>query len=307
METWQLNTFSVVAKNLHFTKAAEELKLTQSAVSHQIKSLEEELGVKLFLRKNKQNFLTPQGKKVLNYAERILLQIELMRKEIKENKDSLQGKIKIVAVPRSLNVPFHEIKREFQMMYPDIELFFESAINSDTVFENVRKGISDIGFTTQNQDFQDLLMIPFGKFEMLFVVGKNHPLNKKKKAILSDLENEEWALFEEGSWLRKQTDNIFLQQNFVPKIVSESNDGAVIRSLIKENSCVGFLPNWGIIDALEEKKLISVTIKDVKNSVPLNIAISAGNSSKLTGLFINFLLEKKLKGIETYKNSKVEI
>jgi DNA-binding transcriptional LysR family regulator len=304
MEIWQLNTFRVVAKTLHFTKASEELKLTQSAVSHQIKSLEEDLGVRLFSRDKRHISLTSQGNRVLDYANKMLNQIDIMKREIEENKESLQGTLKIVAVPRSLNSPFSQIKHDFQSKYADIDLRFEAVLESEAVFENIRKGISDIGFTTKNEDFGDLLPIPWGKFEMLFVVGKKHPLAYKKEVSLDQLKEDEWVLFEEDSWLRRRTNEIFSNHNFKPRKISESNDGAVVSSLIKDGVGVGFLPSWGIVDILDEGKLIQVKLKKVKCDTPLNIVILPSNQPKLVSVFVNYLIEKKVEGIDLYKNLK---
>ena len=124
MELWQLNTFRVVAEKLHFTRASEELNLTQSAVSYQIKSLEKELGVKLFNRNKRKISLTSQGQKVLKYANKMLQQIDKMKREIKENRETLSGEIKIVASTRSLSSPFPKIKKAFQKIYEDAELSF---------------------------------------------------------------------------------------------------------------------------------------------------------------------------------------
>lgn len=307
MEIWQLNTFSVVAKNLHFTRASRELNLTQSAVSHQIKSLEEELGVRLFFRDKRKISLTSKGLLVLEYANKMLNQVREMQREIEENKETLQGTLKLVAVPRSLNSPFYQVKRHFESIYPDINLFFEAVISSEAVFENIKKGISDIGFTTENEDFRDLLPIPYGSFEMLFLVGKNHRLAGRKEIELKELEDDEWLLFEKGSWLRRKTDEIFLQQNFNPKTVSETNDGATVFLLIKDGGGVGFLPKWGILDGLEEEKVIPVKLKGVKSYTPLNIVIKPENHSKLISVFIDYLLKKQLEGIEVDKKPKTNL
>jgi LysR family transcriptional regulator, carnitine catabolism transcriptional activator len=300
MEIWQLNTFKVVANTLHFTRASKELNLTQSAVSYQIKSLEEELGVRLFSRDKRKVSLTSQGDRVLDYANKMLDQIEVMRREIDENKESLEGLLKVVAVPRSLNNPFIEIRREFHKLYPGIDLRFEAVLESEAVFDNVRKGISDIGFTTRNKDFRDLLPIPYGKFEMVFVVGKTHRLANVKTVGFNDLQAEEWILFEEESWLRRKSDEMFLEHNFKPKKITDSNDGNVVSSLIKEGEGVGFLPSWGIVDILEENKLAEVKIKGVKSNTPINIVILPESRSKLVSVLINYLLDKKVKGIDLY-------
>jgi DNA-binding transcriptional LysR family regulator len=304
MEIWQLNTFKVVAKTLHFTQASQELNLTQSAVSHQIKSLEQELGVRLFLRDKRKISLTSQGNRVLDYANKMFRQIEVMRNEIEDNKETLEGLVRIVAVTRSLNCPFSEFQRDFQSIYPEIDLKFDSVYEYSAIFENLRKGISDIGLTVRNEDSGDLLSIPYGQFELLFVVGRNHRLAKRKTVNIKDLENEKWILFEEGGWLRAKTDEIFKDNNFNPKNISDSNDGNIVCSLIKEGEGVGFMPSWGIWEALEEEKLIHVKIKDVIFKAPLNIVVSPNNRSKLISVFINYLLEKKVSGIDPYKKSK---
>jgi DNA-binding transcriptional LysR family regulator len=304
MEIWQLNTFKVVAKTLHFTQASYELKLTQSAVSHQIKSLENELGVKLFLREKRKISLTSQGNRVLDYANKMFRQIEVMRNEIEDNKETLEGLVKIVAVTRSLNCPFSEFQRDFQSIYPEIDLKFDSVYEYSTIFDNLRKGISDIGLTVRNDDLGDLLSIPYGQFELLFVVGKNHRFANRKTVNIKDLENDKWVLFEKGGWLRAKTDEIFKKHNFDPKNISDSNDGNIVYSLIKEGESIGFMPSWGIFEALEDGKLIHIKVKDVSFKAPLNIVILPNNRSKLISVFINYLLEKKIKGIDPYKKSK---
>lgn len=301
MEIWQLNTFSIVAKNLHFTRASEELNLTQSAVSHQIKSLEEELGVQLFNRDKRKISLTSQGRVVLNYAQKMLHQVDVMRQEIEENKETLQGTLKLVGVPRSLNTPFFRIKRDFESIYPDIDLFFEAVLESELVFENVKKGISDLGFTTEFEDTRGLLQIPYGSFEMLFVVGKNHHLAVKKEVELAELKEEYWVLFENGSWLRRKTDEIFSKTNFAPRKFTETNDGATIFLLLADGAGVGFLPRWGILDGLSEGKIVSVKLKGIRAFSPINIVIKPDNNSKLVSVLVDYLLKKQVEGIELVK------
>jgi DNA-binding transcriptional LysR family regulator len=304
MEIWQLNTLKVVAQTLHFTQASKELKLTQSAVSHQIKSLEEELGVILFSRDKRKISLTPEGHLVLEYANKILNEVKIMRAEIEENKESLQGTLKIVTVTRSLNSPFYQVKRDFESLYPEIDLFFESVVETETIFENIRRGVSDVGFTAANEGMEDLLPIPYGQFEMLFVVGKNHPLSGRREVRLKELQDKKWLLFEEGSWFRKKTNEIFARHDFEPIHFSESNDGATIFLLITDGAGVGFLPRWGIIDGLEEGKIIPIKIKGVKALGSLSLVIKPDNRSKLVSVFIDYMLKKQVEGFDIYKKSK---
>jgi DNA-binding transcriptional LysR family regulator len=300
MEIWQLNTFRVVAKNLHFTKASQELNLTQSAVSYQIKSLEEELGVKLFNRNKRKITLTSKGETVLDYANKMLHQVEVMKHEIKENRENLKGELKIVIVTRSLDSPFPRIRKDFCKKYEDIQLSLQTVLDTEDVLDHIRKGNADIGFTVKNAmnifDFDGLLTIPHGVFEMLFVVGKDHPFAGKKKISLEDLKDEEWILFEPGSWLRNLTDKIFKLHNFLPKNIYETNDGAVIRSMVKNGEGISLLPGWGILDALKSGTLISLKPKNVIASIQANIVVLSAQRSKLVSAFIDYMLEKRLEG-----------
>src|SRR5262245_46226971 len=97
MEISQLRTFRTVAETLNFTRAAERLHLTQSAVSHQIKALEEELGEPLFIRAKRGVKLSQAGKAALEYVERILEDMEALRKRVSGHKDEPQGRVRVAA------------------------------------------------------------------------------------------------------------------------------------------------------------------------------------------------------------------
>ena len=93
MEVWQLRTIREVAETLNFTKASEKLYLTQSAVSHQIKALEEEFGVPLFIRGKRGVILTDAENIALEYAERILDEAEEMRERVIGREKALVGRV----------------------------------------------------------------------------------------------------------------------------------------------------------------------------------------------------------------------
>ncbi|MDQ3061861.1 MAG: LysR family transcriptional regulator, partial [Acidobacteriota bacterium] len=102
MELWQLRTFRAVAENLNFTKASEQLFLTQSAVSHQIKSLEAEFGVPLFIRGKRGVLLTDAGKTALLYAIKILDEAEEMREFVAGRERALAGRVRVAAATQAL-------------------------------------------------------------------------------------------------------------------------------------------------------------------------------------------------------------
>ena len=102
MELWQLRTFRMVAATLNFTRAAKELNLTQSAVSHQIKALETELGEPLFIRAKRGVRLSESGKLALEHAERILDDAETLRERVSGRKQAAAGSVRVAAATQAL-------------------------------------------------------------------------------------------------------------------------------------------------------------------------------------------------------------
>ena len=102
MELWQLRTFSEIAEISNFTKASEKLNLTQSAVSHQIKALESELGVKLFVRAKRGVVLTEDGKTALKHARIILAQADEMMEVLAGRERRLTGTVRVAAATQAL-------------------------------------------------------------------------------------------------------------------------------------------------------------------------------------------------------------
>src|SRR5258706_12812842 len=106
MEIWQLRTFCEIADTLNFTKASEKLHLTQSAVSHQIKALEEELGVSLFIRAKRGVLLTDAGKSALEHAKRILSEAEQMLEHVAGRERGVAGRVRVAGGTQALVYPF---------------------------------------------------------------------------------------------------------------------------------------------------------------------------------------------------------
>ena len=101
MELWQLRTFRAVAESLNFTKASQALNLTQSAVSHQIKALEKELGEPLFFRTKRGVKLTEAGKTALEYAERILDEAQALSERISGREHTPVGHVRAAAATQA--------------------------------------------------------------------------------------------------------------------------------------------------------------------------------------------------------------
>ncbi len=197
MELQQLRAFTTIAKVGSFTKAAELLDYAQSSISAQIHSLETELGTKLFERFGREVCLTPEGKRLLVYAEQ-LLNIEAEAKETLTGNNEPQGTLTICA-PESLSIfKLPSLIQAYKERYPKVKLVLKLGSCSD-IHNWVRKNIADCGFllgTPANPS--DLVMKPLSHEPMTLIARNNHPLVAKGCCTPKDLEGEDLIQIEES-------------------------------------------------------------------------------------------------------------
>lgn len=189
MEIRQLKTFRVVADQLNFTKAAQRLFMAQSSVSAQVKSLEEELGVKLFDRIGRRVMLTDAGIKLYNYARRIENMTDEIRSEVSNVLD-FQGSLTIRVPETIASVYMPPIVARFHRECPNVKL---NLINcSDLQLrEELNSGRIDLAFLlTDSIVFKDV-NIRMLKTEALGLVSHpGHALLKQEKISIKDLQGQ---------------------------------------------------------------------------------------------------------------------
>src|SRR5215207_3011005 len=207
MEIWQLRTFRVIAETLNFTKAAELLNLTQSAVSHQIKALETELGAPLFIRAKRGVILTSAGKVALAYASRILDEAEEMKERVAGREAALLGRVRVAAATQALVYLFSPLFEEFMEQHEGIELLFRTTVSTEQTVTDILNGTADVGFASLPTYSPTLSIKELIQDELVLVAAQKHRFADLKTIKTKDLEKERWILFERGSSIRRATDS----------------------------------------------------------------------------------------------------
>lgn len=293
MELSQLNTFVVVAKTLHFTRAAEVLNLTQPAVSNQIKILENELGHQLFIRGKGDIRLTDAGEILLEYAKNILDKLDEMKVKINELDFKRPSSIKAAAVTNSVNIMiFVVLQRLFRKKYKKFDLQFESACSSEEIIELILNRDVEIGFVREGLCSPNIMQVPFVSTQFEFVVGNNHPLAKKTRLTLNDLKDEEWILLVKGNGFRTIVDNYFKKIDFQPSNLVETNDALFLLEMIKGGGKISILPE-PIIQEVDFKFL---KIKMPPCKVQINAAFLKSKENDFYYEFLEAMLESGLSG-----------
>lgn len=295
MEIWQLRTFREVAETLNFTKASKKLHLTQSAVSHQIKALEEEFGVPLFIRGKRGVILTDAGKIALAYAERILDEAEEMHKRVVDREKAVIGRVRVAAATQALVYLFAPLFEEFMDANENIDLVFRTTVSTDQTVEDILNGVGDVGFASLPVYSPNLEVVELFEDELVVVVGRKHRLAKTQKISVEELVRERWILFERGASIRRATDKFFKKVRIEPEMALESNDTYFIKLMIEHGLGISLLPSWAVRDEISSKKLEQLRIRNYQLRRSVAMVSLKGLQPAPIRAFTAYILEKQPK------------
>lgn len=189
MEFRQLKTFRVVADHLSFTRAAEQLYMAQSSVSAQIRSLEEELGVKLFDRIGRRVLMTEAGSKLYSYARRIEGMTDEIRSEV-VSETVPRGSLTI-RVPETLaEVYMPTIVDHFNQKFPQVKLVFINCSDRQ-LREELNSGRIDLAFLITEAIHLKEVNVDLLKTERLALISSpSHSLAGSRQVVLGNLNNQ---------------------------------------------------------------------------------------------------------------------
>ncbi len=187
MEWRQIIGFYHVVKLQSFTKAAEATLRTQSALSQQIKALEDELDCLLFERVGKRNLrLTAEGERFLSFAERVMRESEDLKENLEAIKGNKRGRLKIAAPFTTLYHLFPDLVKQYSGQFPEVELTLLDRPQL-MVIDLVRSGDVDFGFTLEKLVPKSLSAIRWKQVETVVIAPAGHPLCALRRVSLKQL------------------------------------------------------------------------------------------------------------------------
>lgn len=255
MEIRQLQAFKTVAQVKNFTQAAELLGYAQSSISSQIRSLEDELGVKLFERLGKTVSLTQDGERLLVYAEK-LLQIA---KEAKEAFSTTHKGTLTIGAPESLcTFLLPPLLQEYNRRYPEVELVLKIFGGTDIghLARLLKENTIDVCFIMDNKTNKpELCSKVISSEAMSLFTGINHPLAARDYIEPSDLNHQVLILTEKGCYYRAYFENILAEANVQPSSVLWFESIETIKQCVANGLGIAFLPRMTIKKELAQGQL----------------------------------------------------
>lgn len=229
MELRQLTYFVAVARKLNFSRAAEELPVTQPGLSQQIRVLEAELGVQLFDRTGKRVALTRAGEVLLPHAYHILAAVATARNEVGELSQLTRGTASLGAPPTVSTHFLPSRLTRFRRKYPGLEVTLREA-GTESLLRLIEDSQLDLSIVVSD----DLPPVVEGALlleeKYVLAVGLLHPLSQQSAVRLADLSGEAFILFPEGYKLREVTLTACRRAGFDPKVAL---DGGAMQSALE--------------------------------------------------------------------------
>lgn len=256
----QLKVFERVARRLSFTRAAEELYLTQPAVSMQIKQFEEAIGLPLFERLGKKIYLTRAGEELYRLSRAIALQLEEAEQLIEELKGTEGGRLE-VAVASTVHYFAIRLLADFCRRYPKVRVSFK-VTNRKGLLQQMEDNESDIVLMGQPPEDQDLKAEAFLDNPLVIIAPAGHPLAGKASIPLDELKQETFIMREQGSGTRNSVERFFADKGMQITATMEMNTNGAIKQGVEEGLGLGIVSVHTVERELEDGR---VAVLDVES------------------------------------------
>jgi len=275
MNLYHLNTFLSVARFLSFTRAAQELNLTQPTVSSGVRDLERSLGVKLFNRSGRSIDLTMEGRLLLTYAEQIHDLTTEAEDRIHHREIEPGESFRFGAIDAAVIYVLPDVLEAYHSRFPSVDISVQVDASRFLVDEILR-GRSEFGVLTLPYVHPKIDTMPLLEDSLTLVVGSGHPLASRKGVRLEQVVTETLILFHEGSVSRKPVDEHLAEAGLSPGRVMEMSSPEAMRKLVEAGVGVSFLPNMTVQDALTEGTLVALNVVGVSMQRRIGLAWRRG-------------------------------
>ena len=274
MELRQLRSFLSIAETLHFGRTAELIHLSQPALSHQIRTLEEEVGVRLFERNRRKTTLTAAGLAFRDDAAAALSQLEQAIRGARLAASGKLGLLRIGFVSTAGSEIVPNIVRQFKESNPDVEFSLRNILTKEQV-ELLETGSLDIGFLRQPIGQHSALdVVTVHRERLVLVVPSSHKLAKRKRVRLREVASQDFVMYERtyAPGFHDSIVGILRDAGIVPNVSQTAGEIPTLISLVASRMGITILPASAV-----KHSVSSVVACEILDRIPMceiGIAVS---------------------------------
>lgn len=254
----QLKIFESVSRHLSFSRAAEELHLTQPAVSMQVRSLEETAGVPLTEQVGKRIYLTAAGEEMAGHARRMAQQLRELEETLVQLRGARGGRITIGIVSTAKYFAPHMLAA-FRRKHPQVELRIE-VHNREQVVELLGENRIDVAIMGRPPQAYDTVSEAFAEHPLIFVAEPEHPLVGRKRIDPKELAGEAFLIREPGSGTRTTLEEFLKEHGFRPGSAFEMSSNETIKQAVMAGMGIAFISAHTCGLELEARRLMQLSV-----------------------------------------------
>jgi len=243
MKLRQLHYIHEVARRgLNVTAASEALFTSQPGVSKQIRMLEDELGVDIFVRNGKHlSEITPAGQRILDCTQRLLAEVENIKRVAEDFHDADRGDLSIATTHTQARYALPQVIQPFRKRYPRVSLHLHQG-SPPQIARMAAEGQADFAIATEAMHhFETLVMLPCYHWNRSVLVPPNHPLASKSKLTLQDIAAHPVITYTFGFTGRSKLDQAFAARGLKPDVILTAVDADVIKTYVRLGLGVGIV------------------------------------------------------------------
>ncbi|WP_420013479.1 LysR family transcriptional regulator [Tateyamaria sp.] len=243
IEFRHLRTIKAIHEEGGLARAADQLHITQSALSHQVKGLEEQAGVELFVRRSKPLKLSAAGLRLLRLAEQVLPQVEAMQAEFVSLRDGSSGRMHIAIECHACFEWLFPVLEGFRRTWPDVDVDIRPGLAFDALPALMKEEV-DLVVSSDPEDLQGVEFIELFDYAPVFVAASTHPLAQKPFIEAEDFKGETLITYPVERSRLDVFSQLLIPARVEPAALRQAELTAVILLLVASNRGVSVLPDW---------------------------------------------------------------
>lgn len=243
IEFRHLRTIKAIAEAGGLARAADQLNITQSALSHQVKGLEEQAGVELFIRRSRPMKLSPAGQRLLRLAEQVLPQVEAAQSEFSALRDGNTGRMHIAIECHACFEWLFPVLEGFRKNWGDVDVDIRPGLAFDAM-PALQKEEVDLVVSSDPEDIAGVEFIELFDYKPVFVASAQHPLAAKPYVEAADFAGQALITYPVDKTRLDVFSQLLIPAGVEPASIRQVELTAVILLLVASNRGVSVLPDW---------------------------------------------------------------
>jgi DNA-binding transcriptional LysR family regulator len=268
MQIESLKAFCDLAETESFTKAAQINKVTQSAVSQQISSLERHFKSLLIERSKKKFRLTREGQVLYDFSKQMIQTYDSLESKLQELKDIISGTIRVATI---YSIGLHDLPpyvKKFLKNFPTVNVHVEYR-RANQVYDDVLSNVVDLGLVAYPTRESKLETVPLRKDPLVLICHPQHPFAKAKAVKLKALSGQKFIGFEPDIPTRKALDRILRDNNVEVHHVMEFDNIETVKRAVEIDAGISVVPQGTILQEVSKQTLAQVQLEDGEFFRPL--------------------------------------